>query len=101
MQRTVPDIGNIAREQRPSLAPVCAVIVQHLARALGRGCPCFVSPARYDVQDRKLLVNDDEAASVRRIFERFVELGSATVLARELRRDGLPQCTRWSSPSGM
>jgi site-specific DNA recombinase len=39
------------------------------------------------VQDRKLLVNDAEAASVRRIFQRFVELGSATVLARELRRD--------------
>jgi DNA invertase Pin-like site-specific DNA recombinase len=45
-------------------------------------------PLGYDVQDRKLLVNDAEAASVRRIFERFVELGSATVLARELRSDG-------------
>ena len=45
-------------------------------------------PLGYDVRDRKLLVNDAEAASVRRIFERFVELGSATVLARELRRDG-------------
>ena len=45
-------------------------------------------PLGYDVQDRKLVVNDAEAASVRRIFERFVELGSATVLARELRRDG-------------
>ena len=45
-------------------------------------------PLGYDVQDRKLLVNDAEAASVRRIFERFVELGSATVLARELRGDG-------------
>jgi DNA invertase Pin-like site-specific DNA recombinase len=45
-------------------------------------------PLGYDVQDRKLVVNDVEAASVRRIFERFVELGSATVLARELRREG-------------
>ncbi|UWQ61936.1 recombinase family protein [Leisingera caerulea] len=45
-------------------------------------------PLGYDVQDRKLVVNDAEAASVRRIFERFIELGSATVLARELRRDG-------------
>jgi hypothetical protein len=45
-------------------------------------------PLGYDVQDRKLVVNDVEAASVRRIFERFVERGSATVLARELRRDG-------------
>ena len=45
-------------------------------------------PLGYDVQDRKLVVNEAEAASVRRIFERFVELGSATVLARELRREG-------------
>jgi DNA invertase Pin-like site-specific DNA recombinase len=46
-------------------------------------------PLGYDVQDRKLVVNEAEAASVRRIFERFVELGSATVLARELRREGV------------
>lgn len=45
-------------------------------------------PLGYDVRDRKLVVNDTEAASVRRIFGRFVELGSATVLARELRREG-------------
>lgn len=45
-------------------------------------------PHGYDVQGRKLLVNEAEAASVHKIFERFVELGSATVLARELRRDG-------------
>ena len=45
-------------------------------------------PLGYDVQDRKLVVNDVEAASVRRIFERFVELGSATVLAREPRHFG-------------
>ena len=45
-------------------------------------------PLGYDVVDRKLVVNADEAASVRRIFERFVELGSATALARELRREG-------------
>ena len=35
----------------------------------------------YDAVDRKLIVN--EAASVRRIFERFIEIGSATVLARQ------------------
>jgi len=45
-------------------------------------------PLGYDVQDRKLVVNETEAASVRLIFERFVALGSATALARELRRDG-------------
>ena len=44
-------------------------------------------PLGYDVVDRKLIVNENEAAQIRRIFERFVELGSATVLARELRRE--------------
>ena len=46
-------------------------------------------PLGYDVRDRKLVVNADEAAKVRRVFERFVDIGSATVLARELRREGL------------
>ena len=45
-------------------------------------------PLGYDVCDRKLLVNTEEAARVRMVFERFVEVGSATVLARELRSDG-------------
>ena len=35
MQRPVPDIGHVAGEQRPCLAPVGPVIVQHLAGALG------------------------------------------------------------------
>jgi site-specific DNA recombinase len=45
-------------------------------------------PLGYDVKDRKLVVNDAEAAKVSAVFERFVEIGSATVLARELRQDG-------------
>ena len=45
-------------------------------------------PLGYDVQDRKLVVNEVEAASVRRIFQRFIDLGSATALARELRHEG-------------
>jgi len=45
-------------------------------------------PLGYDVCDRKLLVNTEEAARVCMVFERFVEVGSATVLARELRSDG-------------
>ena len=46
-------------------------------------------PLGYDVQDRKLIVNEAEAASVRRIFQRFIEVGSATVVARELHREGM------------
>ena len=45
-------------------------------------------PLGYDVVDRKLVVNQQEASKVRMVFERFVELGSATVLACELRNDG-------------
>ena len=45
-------------------------------------------PLGYDVVDRKLVVNEEEAAKVRMVFERFVEIGSATVLAQELRSDG-------------
>ena len=46
-------------------------------------------PWGYEVRDRKLVVNEAEAAIVRSIFERFVATGSATVLARELRREGV------------
>ena len=45
-------------------------------------------PLGHDVRDRKLVVNEQDAGSVRQIFDRFVEVGSATVLARELRREG-------------
>ena len=41
-------------------------------------------PLGYDVRDRKLVVNEAEAKVVRMIFERFLKLGSATVLVREL-----------------
>ena len=46
-------------------------------------------PWGYDVRNRKLVVNPTEAAVVRSIFERFVATGSATVLARELRQEGI------------
>jgi DNA invertase Pin-like site-specific DNA recombinase len=42
-------------------------------------------PLGYDVKDRKLVVNKREAATVRRIFERFTKIGSVTELVRELR----------------
>jgi len=46
-------------------------------------------PLGYVVKDRKLVVSEPEAALVRSIFERFVRIGSATVLARELRQEGV------------
>jgi site-specific DNA recombinase len=45
-------------------------------------------PMGYDVRDRKLVINDSEAATVRMIFERFAALGSATALARALQAEG-------------
>jgi len=41
-------------------------------------------PMGYDVFERKLVINEAEAAAVRRMFKRFTELGSATLLTREL-----------------
>ena len=43
-----------------------------------------VVPLGYEVQDRKLIINEPEAANVRMIFERFLKVGSATTLARAL-----------------
>lgn len=45
-------------------------------------------PLGYDVKDRKLVVNEAEAALVRRIFERFIQLGSVTLVLRELQVEG-------------
>jgi DNA invertase Pin-like site-specific DNA recombinase len=53
------------------------------SRAKGMWMGGFV-PMGYDVIDRKLVVNEAEAAIVRHMFQRFVELGSATLLTREL-----------------
>src|SRR6476620_2349465 len=44
-------------------------------------------PLGYDVKDRKLVVNDAEAATVQRTFEKFTKCGSVTVLVRALRAE--------------
>jgi len=41
-------------------------------------------PLGYDVQDRKLIINEAEAATVRMIFKCFAAIGSATKLAKAL-----------------
>ncbi len=46
-------------------------------------------PLGYDVVERKLVPNVTEAALVRRIFERYIALGSITTLCRELRAEGV------------
>lgn len=42
-------------------------------------------------ENRKLVVNEADAKTVRSIFRRFVTLGSATALARELQEEERPE----------
>jgi hypothetical protein len=42
------------------------------------------APLGYEVKDRKLIVNEIDARLVRSIFQRFLRIGSATTLARQL-----------------
>ena len=49
------------------------------------GCP----PLGYEVKNRKLVENPADAAHVRWVFARFVEIGSGTLLARELAERGV------------
>jgi site-specific DNA recombinase len=42
------------------------------------------APLGYEVKDRKLIVNEADAKLIRSIFQRFLKIGSATTLARQL-----------------
>ena len=46
-------------------------------------------PLGYDVKDRKLIINDSEAATIRHIFWRYVELGSVRSLMASLTIDNV------------
>ncbi|CCB66439.1 recombinase family protein [Hyphomicrobium sp. MC1] len=46
-------------------------------------------PLGYDIQDRKLIINNSEADTVRLIFRRYSELGSVTLLRKELAAQGI------------
>jgi site-specific DNA recombinase len=46
-------------------------------------------PLGYDVKDRKLVVNEREAATVRHIYRRYAALGSVLALKEDLDRDGI------------
>ena len=48
-----------------------------------RACGWAARAARLRVENRKLLIREEEAATVRMIFERFLRDGSATILARD------------------
>jgi site-specific DNA recombinase len=46
-------------------------------------------PLGYRVETRKLVIEENEAATVRMIFERFLAIGSATMLARALNAESV------------
>jgi DNA invertase Pin-like site-specific DNA recombinase len=46
-------------------------------------------PLGYRLEERKLLVDEHEAATIRMVFTRFLELGSGRALVAELDRDGV------------
>ena len=48
-----------------------------------------VPPLGYEVKDRKLIIKEADAANIRWIFARFVEIGSGTVLGRDLAARGV------------
>ena len=56
-------------------------------------------PLGYDVENRRLVPNEREAKVVRHIFQSFVELGSSTMLVKELRLDGVTS-KDWTTQDG-
>src|SRR5215470_8028322 len=58
-----------------------------------------VPPLGYRAEDRKLVVVDSEAETVRSIFRRYAELGSVRLLKQELEARGI-KSKSWTSASG-
>lgn len=57
-------------------------------------------PFGYDVVDGRLFPNAAEAETVRRVYERFLELGSYAALKRELQAEGL-RTKVWTNRKGV
>ena len=53
-------------------------------------------PMGYDVRERKLVINQDEARTVREIFERYLELGSVRELKNDLDQRGMVSAVKLS-----
>jgi DNA invertase Pin-like site-specific DNA recombinase len=58
-----------------------------------------IPPLGYDVDNRRLVPNEREANIIRHIFQRFVELGSSTMLVKELKLDGVTSKS-WTTQDG-
>jgi site-specific DNA recombinase len=58
-----------------------------------------IPPLGYDVKDRCLVINPMEAKTIQHIFKRFTELGSATLMYKELLLDGVTTKS-WTTQDG-
>ena len=58
------------------------------------------APLGYDVKERKLVVSEAEASTVRMIFQRYAELGSVALLKAELEQAGIVQASDGREPTG-
>jgi hypothetical protein len=58
-----------------------------------------IPPLGYDVENRRLVPSEREAKIIRHIFQHFVELGSSTMLVKELRLDGVTSKS-WTTKDG-
>ena len=57
-------------------------------------------PMGYRVENKKLVVEPEEARVIQRIFQRFIEIQSPTLIAQELNKDGIrtKQGKAWDKP---
>lgn len=57
-------------------------------------------PMGYRVENKKLVVEPEEARVIQRIFQRFIEVQSPTLIAQELNKDGIrtKQGKAWDKP---
>src|SRR3979411_1915329 len=92
---TTTSMGRLTLTIRPSFAQVEREGIGErirdkfaASRKKGMWMGGFV-PLGYYVNDRKLVVNEREAATIRMIFERYTRVGSATALVYALRAEGI------------
>jgi site-specific DNA recombinase len=57
---------------------------------------CGSLPIGYDVRDRKLLINEEEAKTVRYIFDRYLEFGTVRKVVKDLAERGFVSAVRIS-----
>ncbi len=57
-------------------------------------------PLGYDVQDRKLVINEDEAKTIRFIYERYLETNSISTIVQELNTKGITSKSWISTKTG-